>query len=281
MVILKGNVPELASITLLHGVSFKNFNTSISNPIYYIHSFYENKIGELCKQGQSRQWIRYNQRYLSRTFPSGARVDSSNYNPIQAWATGCQLVALNFQTPDPSLRINDGRFRENGGCGYVLKPEYLLQEESPLQHSPRPASVTIRVLSGSCFPKPYGQVRGECIDPYVKVALFDVTENNEKSIMRKETTNFVDSNGFFPIWNSNKFSFSVQNQNVAMLQLTVWDKDTGKPDDFIASAAIPISCLRKGYRSVKLFDCHNTRSGAFGLASLLIEINIERTTLEI
>jgi len=32
------------------------------------------------------------------------------------------MAALNIQTPDDGLRVNDGRFRENGGVGYVLKP---------------------------------------------------------------------------------------------------------------------------------------------------------------
>ena len=34
-------------------------------------------------------------------------------------------VALNYQTPDESMMLNKGRFRDNGGCGYVLKPSFL------------------------------------------------------------------------------------------------------------------------------------------------------------
>lgn len=35
------------------------------------------------------------------------------------------LVALNFQTPGQMLDLYDGRFRQNGGCGYVLKPSVM------------------------------------------------------------------------------------------------------------------------------------------------------------
>ena len=42
--------------------------------------------------------------------------------------SGAQLVALNFQTPGKNLQINQGWFLRNGGCGYVLKPKYLLNE---------------------------------------------------------------------------------------------------------------------------------------------------------
>ena len=35
------------------------------------------------------------------------------------------MVALNYQTPDLGMQINQGLFRLNGGCGYVLKPAWL------------------------------------------------------------------------------------------------------------------------------------------------------------
>lgn len=34
-------------------------------------------------------------------------------------------VALNYQTPGLMMNLNDGKFLENGGCGYVLKPAVM------------------------------------------------------------------------------------------------------------------------------------------------------------
>jgi len=34
-------------------------------------------------------------------------------------------VALNYQTEDKENFINSARFSDNGGCGFVLKPEYM------------------------------------------------------------------------------------------------------------------------------------------------------------
>ncbi|XP_058708773.1 1-phosphatidylinositol 4,5-bisphosphate phosphodiesterase zeta-1 [Poecile atricapillus] len=34
-------------------------------------------------------------------------------------------VALNFQTPGTQMELQDGKFLDNGGCGYVLKPVFL------------------------------------------------------------------------------------------------------------------------------------------------------------
>lgn len=42
--------------------------------------------------------LRYNKMQLSRIYPKGTRVDSSNYMPQVFWNAGCQMVALNFQT---------------------------------------------------------------------------------------------------------------------------------------------------------------------------------------
>ncbi|MEQ2159495.1 hypothetical protein GOODEAATRI_023523 [Goodea atripinnis] len=37
------------------------------------------------------------------------------------------LVALNFQTPGEQMDLNQGRFLQNGLCGYVLKPLFMRQ----------------------------------------------------------------------------------------------------------------------------------------------------------
>jgi len=40
----------------------------------------------------------FEQVQFSRVYPKGQRIDSSNYNPIPLWNSGCQMVALNYQT---------------------------------------------------------------------------------------------------------------------------------------------------------------------------------------
>merc|ERR1712226_98331 len=336
------------------------------------------KVRNKLRRGYNKQdWIVYNQTHMSRTYPAGSRLDSSNYNPLLGWSSGCQLVALNFQTEDSFLRLNDGRFRENGNCGYVLKPSSLMicavanngpiqeaddddvdVDENPFEETgnhidvladdqfdqedmglaascsmmddlnrvdshdsiglndlgisdpnhhnhtakdivevdeedehgievPRtgllpslPATrLSVQVLSGSCLPKPKGQRDGDCIDPYIKLSVFDVTEEG-KETLTEYSTSVVRLNGFFPVWGQEQHVFIIENYAVAMLQLTVLAKNNSKTvtkaDEFIASCSIPISCLRKGIRSVKLYDATNTRSGAFDFASLLLDINIKQ-----
>ena len=37
-------------------------------------------------------------------------------------------VALNFQTSGLMMDLNDGRFMQNGSCGYILKPAIMREE---------------------------------------------------------------------------------------------------------------------------------------------------------
>lgn len=248
-----------------------------------MHSFSESKVRSMFRHKISKKWAVYNQSHISRTYPAGSRVDSSNYSPLLAWSVGCQMVSLNFQTSDVNLRSNDGRFRENGNCGYVLKPSSILSDFDPTQPPPVPVKLSVKVLSGANLPKPRGDSMGDCIDPYVKVSVLDVKAEG-KETATTHTTDPFPGNGFFPIWNHEKFTFIVENAAIAIIQITVHDKEKGTvvgSDGFVAGASIPISCLRRGIRSVKLCDAYNTRSGPFDFASLLVDLRIERANPEV
>ncbi|AQK67521.1 Phosphoinositide phospholipase C 4 [Zea mays] len=71
--------------------------------------------------------IRFTQKNILRVYPKGTRVNSSNYDPMNAWTHGAQMVAFNMQGHDKALRLMQGFFRANGGCGYVKKPDFLLR----------------------------------------------------------------------------------------------------------------------------------------------------------
>lgn len=269
--------PELAKLTLFHGTKFKTWDDSMRAPTHHMHSFSESRVTSFSKRNQAYKWIQYNQTHISRTFPSGTRIDSSNYSPILAWSVGCQMAALNIQTPDEALLVNDGRFRGNGGVGYVLKPSILMMQDAT---EPQTTHLEVKILSGSCLPKPGGVSTGDCIDPYVKISLFDCHDGRE--VESSQTTNIVFKNGFSPIWNfEDSFHFDVKNSCVAVMQWTIWDKKSLGDDEFIASASVPISCMRQGIRSVQLFDQNMTRSGAFDFASLLVLVKFEQCQVEI
>lgn len=86
----------------------------------------------------------------SRNYPEGTRIDSSNYVPMPAWSVGAQVIALITQTYDIPNVLNDGLFRNNGGCGYVLKPDYLLYDDVKLDPS---LVICVNAISGQHIPR--------------------------------------------------------------------------------------------------------------------------------
>jgi hypothetical protein len=65
------------------------------------------------------------QRHCVRVYPSGTRVGSTNYDPHMVWAAGCQMAALNCQFATKEVLQSRALFRDNGGCGFLLKPAAL------------------------------------------------------------------------------------------------------------------------------------------------------------
>ena len=60
-------------------------------------SFDERQAMTLLKE-RPVEFVNYNKFQLTRIYPKGARVDSTNFMPQLFWNAGCQLVALNYQT---------------------------------------------------------------------------------------------------------------------------------------------------------------------------------------
>jgi len=121
---------------------------------------------------------------FTRIYPSGARINSSNYFPLVSWSAGAQLVALNFQTKDEPLLINKALFELNGGVksGYVLKPDLFrgILPESVTKDllgmalnnhiEQEVVNLRVKIISGLQLPKK-GAKDEEIVDPYVVVSL--------------------------------------------------------------------------------------------------------------
>uniref|UniRef100_H2YFI9 Phosphoinositide phospholipase C n=1 Tax=Ciona savignyi TaxID=51511 RepID=H2YFI9_CIOSA len=112
-------------VNYVQPVRFKSFDISERRKrCYEISSFTESAALRLLTF-YPMDFVRYNRRQMSRIYPKGARVDSSNYMPQIFWNAGCQFVALNFQILDQPMQLNMGLFEFNGSTGYILKPPHM------------------------------------------------------------------------------------------------------------------------------------------------------------
>ena len=62
-----------------------------------------------------------------------------------------------------------------------------------------------------------------------------------------------------------------------MIQFSVLDSDY-VADDRVGESAILVKSLQPGYRCVPLYDKSGSRSGPYGMSSLLVEFDCPRPT---
>ncbi|KAI4896230.1 hypothetical protein NFI96_004350, partial [Prochilodus magdalenae] len=215
-------------------------------------SFSETRAQQLVHH-RAERFLTFNQRQLSRIYPSAYRIDSSNFNPQNYWNVGSQLVALNYQTEGRMMQLNRAKFLVNGGIGYVLKPPPMCKGSfNPYSDDPLPAypkkQLVLKIISGQQLPKPPDSMlgdRGEIIDPFVEVEIIGLPVD-----CCKEQTRVVDDNGFNPVWEET-LSFTLHMPEVALIRFLVWDHDPiGR--DFVGQRTVAFSSLMPGYRHVYL-----------------------------
>ncbi|XP_040837400.1 1-phosphatidylinositol 4,5-bisphosphate phosphodiesterase gamma-1 isoform X3 [Ochotona curzoniae] len=230
-------------------------------------SFPETKAEKYVNKAKGKKFLQYNRLQLSRIYPKGQRLDSSNYDPLPMWICGSQLVALNFQTPDKPMQMNQALFMAGGHCGYVLQPSTMRDEAfDPFDKSSlrglEPCAICIEVLGARHLPK---NGRG-IVCPFVEIEVAGAEYDSTK-----QKTEFVVDNGLNPMWPSKPFHFQISNPEFAFLRFVVYEEDMFSDQNFLAQATFPVKGLKTGYRAVPL---KNNYSEDLELASLLIKIDI-------
>lgn len=114
-------IPRLSDMAIhTRGVTFKGMSLAEAAMPGHIFSVSEPKLLK-AYDAEPGLFFSHNQRHLMRTYPAGTRVDSSNMDPSQHWRRGVQYAALNWQTLDDGMMLNDAMFE--GTRGYLLKPD--------------------------------------------------------------------------------------------------------------------------------------------------------------
>ncbi|XP_073092699.1 1-phosphatidylinositol 4,5-bisphosphate phosphodiesterase gamma-1 isoform X1 [Manis javanica] len=230
-------------------------------------SFPETKAEKYVNKAKGKKFLQYNRLQLSRIYPKGQRLDSSNYDPLPMWICGSQLVALNFQTPDKPMQMNQALFMAGGHCGYVLQPSTMRDEAfDPFDKSSlrglEPCAICVEVLGARHLPK---NGRG-IVCPFVELEVAGAEYDSAK-----QKTEFVVDNGLNPVWPAKSFHFQISNPEFAFLRFVVYEEDMFSDQNFLAQATFPVKGLKTGYRAVPL---KNNYSEDLELASLLVKIDI-------
>ena len=237
---------ELSDATYTASYKFSTMEEMLTRPHYGVCSIDELKVEKWSKSPQP--YIDLAKRFLLRVYPKGLRIDSTNFSPQLSWNIGAQLLAMNIQTYDEGMRLNRCKFKQNGQCGYILKPLCLRQEGVPRQFNDNKMLV-VKVLCGIQLPKPGNSKKGEVIDPYVELFINGLESDDTSS--KRKSTKVVDDNGFNPRWNE-VFTFPIQAVELASLTIRVMEKDP-LSSEFIGDNSMPLSSIREGVRVVPLY----------------------------
>ncbi|KAJ8272876.1 hypothetical protein GJAV_G00094470 [Gymnothorax javanicus] len=267
---------ELSDLVIYcKSVHFNGFEDATDNLAFYeMSSFKEGKAVKLAEES-ANAYIQHNVSKLSRIYPAGSRADSSNYNPVPLWNAGCQIVALNFQTPSKELDLNQGRFLPNNLSGYILKPSFLRDPTTEFD----PVTITkgvwlqhkilhVMVISAQQLPK-LNKKKKSIVDPLVKVQIHGV----EVDTAARETAH-ISNNGFNPMWNV-QFQFDVYVPELAMVRFVVEDHDTTSHNDLIGQYTVPFTSLQNGYRHVPLLSKNGDVLPSAGLFVHLMAVDAE------
>ena len=179
-------------------------------------------------------------------FFQGARVESSNFMPQIFWNSGCQLVSLNFQTPDLSMQLNQGRFEYNGNCGYLLKPDFMRRDDrifDPFAETPVDgviaAQCSVQVISGQFL-------SDKKVGTYVEVDMYGLPTD---TIRKEFRTKIVPANGLNPVYNDETFCFrKIVLPELAVLRFGVYDEN----NKLLGQRILPFEHLQSGYRHISL-----------------------------
>ncbi|TKR78166.1 hypothetical protein L596_019020 [Steinernema carpocapsae] len=188
------------------------------------------------------EFARLTQNFLTRVTPNSIRIDSSNLNPQEFWNFGVNFVALNYQTPGLMMDLQEGKFADNGGCGYILKPNIMRDDlftfGDKLPFAPQ--ILHLRILSGQQLPRPRGSnAKGDSADPFVVVEVFGIPTD-----CAEERTKTIRNDSVNPCFDES-FQFQISVPELAIIRFLVLDDDY-IGDDFIGQYSIPFDCLQSG-----------------------------------
>uniref|UniRef100_A0A672YLM7 1-phosphatidylinositol 4,5-bisphosphate phosphodiesterase n=1 Tax=Sphaeramia orbicularis TaxID=375764 RepID=A0A672YLM7_9TELE len=247
-------------VNYIEPVKFKSFEVATKRKKFFeMSSFVETKGMDTLKSSPI-EFVEYNKNQLSRIYPKGTRVDSSNYMPQLFWNVGCQMVALNFQTLDLPMQLNMGVFEYNGHSGYLLKPEFMRRTDKHFDPFTENIvdgivanTVKIRIISGQFL-------TDKKVGVYVEVDMFGLPADTK----RKYKTKTSNGNSLDPVWDDDMFVFNkVVLPTLASLRIAVFEEN-GK---FIGHRILPVSAIRPGYHYINL---KNELNQPLLLSSLLV-----------
>ncbi|THU64934.1 hypothetical protein C4D60_Mb01t31720 [Musa balbisiana] len=182
----------------------------------------------------------------------------------EAWETNtADLQALHvshdkslWQGYGRSLWLMQGLFRANGGCGYVRKPDFLMNigpqaaVSNPEASLPVKITLKVKIYMGDGWHKDFSRTHFDVFSPpdfYAKIGIAGVPAD----IITKRTR--IKQDDWTPVWGE-EFSFPLTVPELALLRIEACEYNMSDMDDFGGQTCLPVWELKPGIRAVPLHD---------------------------
>ncbi|KAI0402013.1 phosphatidylinositol-specific phospholipase C [Xylaria palmicola] len=294
------------------GVKFHGFESAECRKPNHILSFMEGTFRKHSKApGSKKLLVRHNMRYMMRVYPQYSRLTSDNFNPLMYWRKGVQMAALNWQTFDLGMQLNQAMF--SGGTdqsGYVLKPESmrtirmlpesmrtirklpdLLPDEAEGKLEHQNMTFTIGIISAQRLIRPASLPSNRTLDPYVEMEFFHANDKRDKHDSTngvpiqtdtpvKVRTTIVKGNGFDPEFNyTADHQVTTKHPELVFVRFSVKLSPDGETisarNPTVATYTIKLSNLKQGYRTLPLWDSNGDQ---FLFSTLFCRIRVHPAT---
>jgi phosphatidylinositol phospholipase C delta len=268
------------------GYKWHSFSSPESNRYNHIYSFAERSFESITQNHENKVALEaHNRKYLTRVYPSGFRLRSSNFDPNKFWRRGVQMAALNWQTYDIGMQMNQAMFAAGTDrTGYILKPESLrLPAMDDGIHKRKMERKMVRfsldVISAQQLPRPRTFGPDDNINPYVEIEMFSADDRGQSFVLgeggmdasarngmsgigypHRRRTKIEQSNGYSPVFNDRfKLSLETKYPDLVFVRWTVWSSMDGRSAGNnnsvqLATFTAKLTSLSQGYRYLPLYD---------------------------
>ncbi len=194
-----------------------------------------------------------------RVYPKGTRISSKNLNPVPFWGVGAQVCALNWQTFDHSIQLNEALF--SGSDGYVLKPPGLrIGGDGNTSLGRR--KIKLHIAGATDLPIPSGR-EAEDIRPYVTSTLILPSDLSQSPPKQKTKPYKQHKLGLIhkgeqpiptdPIWQET-LEWEFEHDELAFLRILIKSDDKFARNPLFAVAAVRFVYAAEGWRFIRLLD---------------------------
>lgn len=264
------------------GYKWNGFSSPESQRFNHVYSFAERSFESICRDLENEPLLeKHNRRFLTRVYPSAFRLRSSNFDPLKFWKRGVQMSALNWQTYDIGMQLNQAMFAAGTDrTGYVLKPESLrvadMFDEKKMER--KLVRFEVDVISAQQLPRPRSIGPDVSINPYVEIEMFSADDRGQSLVVgeggmnasarsgvsglgfpHRRRTKIEQSNGYSPIFNDRfKLSLETNYPDLVFVRWTVSSsldgRNVGNNSVQLATFTAKLSSLSRGYRYIPLYD---------------------------